>query len=138
RIAAASYSRFDCFGSPYLKNSPLAPIIARIEFDCGISDDDTPQRRRVKLDAFLAELPEMPPTAAPVLASLLSMPPQPQDAPLDPDPIRRKHQTLETIAELLTRQAALRPLLFGGEDVQWFDPTTRELLDILVERAGGW
>jgi class 3 adenylate cyclase/predicted ATPase len=138
RIAASPYSRFDCFGSPYHKNSPLAPIIARLEHDCGISDDDTPQRRRVKLDAFLAQIPDMPPSAAPVLASLLSLPADPQDAPLDPDPIRRKHLTLETLADLLARQASVRPLLFGGEDIQWFDPTSRELLDILVERAASW
>jgi class 3 adenylate cyclase len=36
RIASTSHGRSDYFGSPYLKNSPLAPIIARFERDCDV------------------------------------------------------------------------------------------------------
>ena len=45
-----------------------------------------------------------------------------------------KSRTLDTLARMLEANAAKVPLAIVFEDAQWLDPTTRELLDIVVGR----
>ena len=72
----------------------------------------------------------------PLLAQLLSIPtgdryPLPI---LTPQP-QRKEKTLEALAAHAERLAASQPLLMVFEDVHWADPTSLELLDLIVERT---
>jgi class 3 adenylate cyclase/predicted ATPase len=127
--------RTDYFGSDYLRNSPLSPVIAQIERDAGIAHDDSPVHRRAKLEALLAStFRTCDANAAAVLASLISLPPAAADPPPDPDLGVRKQRTLEIIVNLIAERAATEPILVMCEDLHWFDPTTLELLSILIDR----
>ncbi|HVS16459.1 MAG TPA: protein kinase [Thermoanaerobaculia bacterium] len=50
-------------------------------------------------------------------------------------PTGRRARTFEAIASLLLEQAARRPLALAVEDLHWLDPSTLELLGMLVEHA---
>lgn len=127
--------RTDYFGSEYLRNSPLSPVIAQIERDAGIGHDDPPVHRREKLETLLAPTPRSGDgEAAAVLASLISLPPAAADPPADPDLEVRKRRTFEIIANLMEERAATERILVVCEELQWFDPTTLELLGSLIDR----
>ena len=127
--------RIDYFGLEYLRNSPLSPVIAQIERDAGIAHDDAPVHRRAKLEALLASAPRTcAANAAAVLASLISLPPVAADPPADPDVEVRKQRTFEVIASLIAERAATEPILVVCEELHWFDPTTLEVLAILINR----
>ena len=50
-------------------------------------------------------------------------------------PQRKKERTLEALIRRLESLARRRPVLIIFEDAHWSDPTSRELLDLTVERV---
>ena len=79
-------------------------------------------------------VPDMPDAAA-LLAGLFSIPLPAQMPPLDLSPQRRKERTLEVLVAILAGMAARAPVLFAVEDLHWIDPSTLELLELVVRRA---
>ena len=74
---------------------------------------------------------------APLLAALLSLATDARYPPLDMSPHRQKERTLEVLVDQLLGLAARRPVLALYEDVHWADPTSLELLDLVVDRVQG-
>ena len=56
-------------------------------------------------------------------------------APLTMSPEQQKQQTLHALLTIFLRIAAQQPLLFVMEDLHWVDPTTLELLTLLVDQG---
>ena len=71
----------------------------------------------------------------PLFTDLLSLPPADGYAPLTLSPEAQKVQTLQTLLTILLRRAAREPVLFVVEDLHWVDPSTLELLSLLVEQG---
>src|ERR1700726_3767130 len=72
---------------------------------------------------------------APLLADLLSIPPGDRYPPLNLTPQKRKEKTLHVQLAQIEGLAARQPVLILFEDVHWSDPTTRESLDLLIDRV---
>jgi predicted ATPase len=73
--------------------------------------------------------------AVPLLAVLLSLPLGTDYAPLTASPEQQKQQTLNALLTILLRIAAQQPVLFVMEDLHWVDPSTLELLSLLVDQG---
>jgi len=73
--------------------------------------------------------------AVPLFASLLSIPLGSSYAPLNLSPEQQKQKTLQAILTILLRRAAQQTLLFVVEDLHWVDPSTLELLSLLVDQG---
>ena len=56
-------------------------------------------------------------------------------APLPVSPEQQKQQTLHALLTILLRIAAQQPVLFVMEDLHWVDPSTLELLSLLVDQG---
>src|SRR5207245_1452599 len=70
-----------------------------------------------------------------LFAPLLSVPlPEHHYPPLNLSPQRQRQKTLETIVAILLELAERQPLLFILEDLHWTDPTTLELLNLLIDQ----
>ena len=69
-----------------------------------------------------------------LLAELLSLP---NAAELNLSPQRKREKLLEALLRQLEALGAVRPVLMVFEDAHWIDPTSRELLDLTVERVPG-
>ena len=50
-------------------------------------------------------------------------------------PAQQKQQTLHAFLTILLRIAAQQPVLFVMEDLHWVDPSTLELLSLLVDQG---
>ena len=68
-------------------------------------------------------------------ADLLSIPTGDRYPPLNLTPQKRKEKTLRAQLTQVEGLAARQPLLVVFEDIQWSDPTTRELLDLIIDLA---
>ena len=55
--------------------------------------------------------------------------------PLTVSPEQRKQMTLQALLTIMLRIAAQQPMLFVMEDLHWVDPTTLELLALLVDQG---
>jgi predicted ATPase len=72
----------------------------------------------------------------PLLAGLLSVPlPAERYAALAVTPPQQKQQTLDTLVAWLAAEAERQPVLVAWEDLHWADPTTLEVLGLVIEQA---
>ena len=72
----------------------------------------------------------------PLFMSLLSLPPNLEYPASAMTPSEQKQVTLRTLVSILTRRAERQPVLFVVEDLHWVDPTTQELLELVVNQIG--
>jgi class 3 adenylate cyclase len=123
--------RYQC--SPFRLNSALYPIIEQLEFAAGFARDDTPEQKLDKLDAVLVGTQAERAESAPLIAALLSLPTD-RYPPLGLSPQRRKEKILEMLVGQVEALARRQPVLIVFEDAHWIDPTSQELLDMMVPR----
>jgi predicted ATPase len=134
RISAEPHTRLRYFCSPHHQDSALYPSIAQLERAAGFRRDDTNEQRLDKLEAVLARGTNDLSEGVPLLADLLSIPTGDRYPPLNLTPQKRKEKTLHTqLAQV--EGLAQQPVLMVWEDVHWSDPTTRESLDLLIDRV---
>ena len=70
-----------------------------------------------------------------LLADLLSLPASERHPLPNLSPQRKKERTLEALIRQLEGLARRQPVMMVFEDAHWIDPTSRELLDLTVERV---
>lgn len=135
RVAGESSYWFSCRCSSRDQNSAFFPLAGWLESWMGIepSDPDAVKLRKVKetLAPFAVDDP-IPPVAA-----LLSIANRPRSR--YSSRIANVRETSETtqqaLAQLVVEVASRKPVVFAIEDLQWVDPSTMELLDLLIEQA---
>ena len=133
-LQGEAHTRLRNFCSPHHQDTALHPLIGRLERAAGFTREDTPDQKLTKLAAVLAES-DAPPEDIGLIAALLSIPNAGRYPFPDLSPQKRKEKTLAALLGQLERLAARQPLLVLYEDVHWIDPTTLELLTLVIERV---
>ena len=134
RLSGEPHTRLRYFCSPHHQDSALYPSIAQLERVAGFRREDTADQRLAKLEAVLAQGTNDLSEVIPLLADLLSIPTVDRYSPINLTPQKRKEKTLHAQLAQLEGLAARQPVLMVWEDVHWSDPTTRESLDLLIDR----
>jgi predicted ATPase len=75
------------------------------------------------------------PEVVPLLAALLSLPLPAHYPALTLTPQRQRQKTLETLLAWLAAEARQQPVLVIVEDLHWIDPSTLELLSLLIDQV---
>jgi predicted ATPase/class 3 adenylate cyclase len=135
RLAAEPHTRLRYFCSAHHGNSALFPFIGQLERAARFERRDSSEERRAKLAALFAESLPHTHDAVPLVANLLSLPTTACDELQELTPQKRKERTLAVLLAQLEATAARQPVLMIFEDAQWIDPTSLELLTLLVERV---
>ena len=150
--------------SPYHTHSALYPVIEHLQRWLQFKRDDTPEEKLRKLEEALARKvcrslpldgggeggvqparlsphPDLPPRGkawevVPLLAALLSVPlPEGRYPPLLLSPQQQRQQTLDALVAWLLAEAERQPVLAVWEDLHWADPSTLELLGLLIDQT---
>jgi class 3 adenylate cyclase len=135
RLGGEPHTRLRYFCSPHYQDSALYPSIAQLERAAGFRREDTAEQRLAKLETVLAQGTNDLSEVVPLLADLLSISIGDRYPPLNLTPQKRKEKTLHAQLAQLEGLAARQPVLMVWEDVHWSDPTTRESLDLIIERV---
>jgi class 3 adenylate cyclase len=130
RIETDSHARWRFFCSPHHQDSALYPFIAHLERAAGFARDSGAAEKLQKLRALAA--PTQSEDDIALVAELLSLPAG--SAALDIDPQRKREKLFEALLKQLEFDARRRPVLMIFEDAHWIDPTSREMLDLTVDR----
>ena len=135
RLSGEPHTRLRYFCSPHHQDSALYPSITQLERAAGLRRDDTDEQRRSKLEAVLAQATDDLSEAVPLLADLLSIPTGDHYPALNLTPHKRKEKTLRAQLAQVEGLASHQPVMMVFEDIHWSDPTTLELLDLLIDRV---
>ena len=121
--------------SPYHTNSAFYPVIEHLQRLLHWHRDASPEARLTTLEQALqtARLPLA--EVVPLLAALLSLPVPERYPPLTLSPQRQKQQTQEALVAWLLAETAQQPVLAVWEDLHWADPSTLELLGLLLDQV---
>ena len=134
-VADTPHRRWACHGAATTQYSAFAPVIDLLQQVLDYQPDDPPGVRLHKLETTLVASPLSLSEAVPLLAALLAVPLDDRYPPLLLTPARQRQQTLETVLTVLRWLAVLQPVLLIVEDLHWVDPSTLELLGLLMAQA---
>ena len=121
--------------SPYHTNSAFYPVIAHLQRLLQWDRPETPAARLDTLEQGLRTTGLPLEDIVPLLAALLSLPVPEQYPPLTLSPQRQKQKTQEALVAWLLAETARHPVLAVWEDLHWADPSTLELLDLLLDHV---
>jgi TOMM system kinase/cyclase fusion protein len=125
-----------CQCSPYYQNTALYPLIDLLErVALRFEREESLDQKRRKLEGLLVQYGMPLAETMPLFTSLLSLPLPPEYAPLTMAPTQQRQQLLHALLTILLRIAAQQPVLFVMEDLHWVDPTTLELLTLLIDQG---
>ena len=120
--------------------SALFPITSRLERLLEFDQLEDPGQKLDRLEQRLQGLGFSPSDVVPLIASELSIPlldrfPSP-DLTVPQLTIQKKRQrTLTILMEWVLREAQRQPVVVVWEDLHWADPSTLELIGLIIERA---
>jgi class 3 adenylate cyclase/predicted ATPase len=134
RLGAEPYVRLSYFCSPHRRESTLSPFVDQLGRAAGFAHGDQPVNKLEKLEALLARA--APPDAdLALLVDLLSLPASERHPLPQLSPQQKKERTLEALIRQLESLARHQTVLAVLDDAHWIDPTSRELLDLTVDRV---
>jgi class 3 adenylate cyclase/predicted ATPase len=134
RLDAEPHLRLRYFCSPYHQDSALFPFVDQLSRSAGFANDDPLAAKLEKLEALLARAAPSDDDVA-FLADLLSLPVSERHPLPNHSPQRKKERTLEALTRQLEGLAGPQPVVMVFEDAHWIDPTSQELLDLVVARV---
>jgi class 3 adenylate cyclase len=125
--------RFQC--SPYYVNSAFWPIIDNFERALKFTRDETTDAKLDKLEGLVVTHYGRPLADVRFVAAILSIPIEARYGTLPMTPQKHKDETLRTLVDISEAAARQHPSVMLFEDAHWADPTTLEVLDLLIDRV---
>jgi class 3 adenylate cyclase/tetratricopeptide (TPR) repeat protein len=131
-IAAVPHAEIRLQCSPYHANSALYPVLRHLERTADLAHENSPSLRREHFARLFGD-PSKAERAISLLGSALALT---GAASSDAAVAGSKAETLALLQDLLLAPADDQPLCILLEDAHWIDPTTQELLGLLIDRLG--
>jgi class 3 adenylate cyclase/tetratricopeptide (TPR) repeat protein len=125
--------RFQC--SPYYVNSAFWPIIDNFERALNFARDETTDAKLDKLEELIVTQHGRQLADVRFVASILSIPCEQRYGALPMTPQKHKDETLRTLVGISEAAGRRQPGVMLFEDAHWADPTTLEVLDLLIDRV---
>ena len=135
RVVQERAPRLTLHCSPYHTNSAFYPVIDHLQRLLHWHRDVSPAARLTTLEQAIqaARLPLE--ETVPLLAALLAVPVPERYPSLTLSPQRQKQQTQEALVAWLLAETVQHPVLTVWEDLHWADPSTLELLGLLLDQV---
>jgi class 3 adenylate cyclase len=132
QIAETPHTWVEAGAGAFFQNTPFYPISEILRQFVG---EASPEDQIAELERRLTAAGLKPAEAIPLLAPLLNLllPAQYPSSTLSPEQQRRR--LLATLVEWVLGSARGQPLVMAIEDLHWVDPSTLELIQLLVEQG---
>jgi class 3 adenylate cyclase/predicted ATPase len=135
-VANEPHMRWECRSVEHYQNTSLFPLTDLFQRLLQFATGETPDEKFGKLEQALSQYRLPLGETVPLLAPLLSLSlPEDRYPLLNLSPQRYRQKTLETLVAILLEHAERQPGLFILEDLHWADPTTLELLNLVIEQT---
>jgi class 3 adenylate cyclase/tetratricopeptide (TPR) repeat protein len=118
--------------SPYHGQSAFHPVIEQIEQAAHLSARESSADKIAKLRAYLPATTDGSNEPLVLIANLLSIPIDNDRKLSNLTPQQIKNRTISTLVDMLLQFSLQRPTVCIFEDAHWLDPSTLELLELVV------
>ena len=150
QIGGTPHTWIEAHAGAFFQNTPFYPVTellqqflehqasprAELTSPRGASKDQAPpQDRLAQLGPWLELAGLRPAETIPLIAPLLNLPLSDKYPPLPLSPEQQRRRLLATLVEWLLGAARVQPLIVVTEDLHWVDPSTLELIQLLVEQG---
>jgi class 3 adenylate cyclase/predicted ATPase len=136
RVVSEGSPRIAFRCSSYHANSALYPVIEHLQRWLAWRRDEPPAAKLDTLERALRVYHLALDEVVPLVATLLSVPlPEGCYPPLLLSPQQQRQRTLDALVAWLLAEAERQPVLTVWEDLHWADPSTLELLGLVIEQA---
>src|SRR5262249_45171764 len=129
----ATSLRLHC--SPYYANSAFYPIIDNFERALRFARDDTTEQKLDKLEALIVGQYGRPREDVRFIAAMLSIRCEERYGAVAMTLQKFKDETLRALVDMTVAIARRQPTVELFEDIHWADPTTLEVVDLLIHRV---
>ncbi len=133
RLTGEPFNLLSSQCSPFYANTAFYPIADQMARAAGFERHDDADAKLDKLERLFARLGFNLPEIMPLFAAALSIPCGERYPPLDMSPQRLKDRTVAALAERVVMTSQRQPVLFVVEDLHWSDPTSIEVLGVIVD-----
>jgi tetratricopeptide (TPR) repeat protein len=130
QIASTPHTWVEAGAGTFFQNTPFYPVIEMVRQFLGDAPDQIAQ-----LESRLLAVGLKAAEVIPLLAPLLNLPQPTQYPPSALSPEQQRRRLLATLVEWVLGSASGQPLVIATEDLHWVDPSTLELIQLLVEQG---
>ena len=135
QIAGTPHTWVGVAASPFLQNTPFHPVVEVIHDLLGSRSEDSSDQLVVQLAQTLKQAGVRASEALPLIAPLLNLP-LPENYPrLTMPPELQRQAQLKTLVEWVLAGTRAQPMVIATEDLHWADPSTLELIQLLVDQG---
>jgi class 3 adenylate cyclase/predicted ATPase len=120
--------------SPYHGQSAFFPVIEQIEQAAQLTAREADADKIAKLQAYLPRSTDSSKEPLPLIANLLSIFTENHRELSELTPQQIKNRTISTLVDMLLAFSLQHPTLCIFEDAHWLDPSTLELLELIISR----
>jgi predicted ATPase len=118
----------------FTENTAFHPVLHLLHQFFSWTGDLSMDMRVTKMEHALQEIGLETANHVPVLSQLYSMPLPEHYEQLKLSPQEQREQTMKTLLSCLLSTAGGRPVVLVIEDLHWVDPSTLELLELLIDQ----
>ena len=133
QLAQTAHLWLECAGSPYFQNTPLYPIADMLQQGFAQRGDGSDAGKLSELEQDLARAGLKTADAVPLIAPLLNLPVDEKYPPLMLSPEQQRKRLMTSLAGWLF--GAGQSVVMAVEDLHWFDASSLELMQLLIEQA---
>src|SRR5713101_7667008 len=134
RIVAERHTWLECATAAFFQNTPFYAVADMLQQTFHWHSNQNNERRPA-LEASLAATGIEIDEGVPLIAALLGLPLGDKYPPLRMPPDLQRKRLLATLVAWTFGSAKAQPLVIATEDLHWADPSTLELIELLVEQG---
>ena len=135
QIAGTPHTWVEAGAGAFYQNTPFYAVTEMLREFLAWRSDESAEEQLTRLEPSLELAGLKPAEALPLIAPLLNLPVPAKYPPLSLSPEQQRRRLLATLMDWVLGAARAQPMVIAIEDLHWADPSTLELLQLLVEQG---
>ena len=135
QIGGTPHTWIEAHAGAFFQNTPFYPVTELLQQFLGGNGDKPAEDQLAQLEPRLELAGLKPAETIPLIAPLLNLPLSDKYPRLPLSPERQRRRLLSTLVEWVLGAARVQPIVIATEDLHWADPSTLELIQLLVEQG---
>jgi class 3 adenylate cyclase len=135
QIADRSHTWLQCGAAPFFQNTPFFAVTEMLQQSFNRQNGDASERKLAAVEDLLGAAGLKLDEAVPLVAKLLDLPVDGKYSASSLSPDQQRKRLLAVLVAWVFGAAKAKPLVIAIEDLHWADPSTLELIRMLVEQG---